>query len=89
MSIQLANPVAQTDADLPKRRAMPRRAGFFTRLWAKPSAASLALAELEEAQRQLLASQTAQEYAANMAKYHAQRIARLRAFLREEAGEDA
>ena len=51
MSIQLAEPVAQSDADLPKRRAMPRRAGFFTRLWAKPSAASLALAELEEAQR--------------------------------------
>lgn len=46
-----------------------------------PSAEVLAMRELEEARRKLLEAQSAAEYAQSMAVYHAQRIARLRAFL--------
>lgn len=97
MTIELANPIPQPEperrgprrpeppADPLERCAQPRRRGWLARLWAKPSPTALAVEELEEAQRQLLVSQSAQEYAANMAKYHAQRISRLRSFLREQA----
>lgn len=46
-----------------------------------PSPAALAVAELDEAQRQLLAARSALEYASAMSSYHEARIARLRAFL--------
>ena len=49
----------------------------------KPSAAMLARMELEEAQRQLLAAQSAAEYAQRMASYHEARIKRLKAYLRD------
>jgi hypothetical protein len=51
----------------------------------KPSAKVLAQRELEEAQRQLLEAQSAAEYAANLSKYHAERIRRLRAYLLVES----
>lgn len=70
------------------RTPAPRR-GWWRRIFATPSAAQLALAELEEAQRQLLLSQSGKEFAESMVKYHTQRIARLRAFLREANSEDA
>jgi len=41
----------------------------------------MAQAELEEAQRSLLAAQTAKDYATNMVLYHETRIHRLNKFL--------
>lgn len=54
-------------------------------IFRKPSARTLAQAELEEAQRQLLLAQSSAEYATAMAQYHQERIARLRAMLSEAA----
>jgi hypothetical protein len=48
----------------------------------KPSPVMLASAELEDAQRSLLASQSAAEYAKRMSEYHMDRIKRLTAFLK-------
>jgi hypothetical protein len=42
-----------------------------------PSADVIALIELEDAKRQLLAALTAQEYAAAMVDYNAKRVSRL------------
>jgi hypothetical protein len=50
-------------------------------IFQKPSPASMAQAELEEAQRSLLAAQTAKDYATNMVLYHETRIHRLNKFL--------
>ena len=50
-------------------------------LFRKPSARSLAQAELEEAQRQLLVALSTAEYANAMAAYHNSRIERLQAML--------
>lgn len=55
---------------------------YIKKLFTKPSARSLAQIELEEARRQLLAAQTAKEYAESMANYHSTRISRLEAVLR-------
>ena len=49
-----------------------------------PSAKELATKELETAQRKLLDALSAQEYARRMADYHADRIKRLTAYLKEE-----
>ena len=49
-----------------------------------PSAKDLATKELEAAQRRLLDALSAQEYARRMADYHADRIKRLTAYLKEE-----
>jgi hypothetical protein len=49
-----------------------------------PSAKELATKELEAAQRKLLDALSAQEYARRMADYHADRIKRLTAYLKEE-----
>lgn len=49
-----------------------------------PSAKELAGKELEAAQRKLLDALSAQEYARRMADYHADRIKRLTAYLKEE-----
>lgn len=49
-----------------------------------PSALEIASRELAEAQRQLLAALSAKEYATQMSEYHAQRIERLEAYLREQ-----
>ena len=48
-------------------------------IFAKPSAATLALHELEEAHRELLRSESASEFAQQMVMYHEGRIARLEA----------
>jgi hypothetical protein len=47
-------------------------------MFRKPSAKVLAQRELEEAQRQLLQAQSAQEWAASQVTYHTTRIARLK-----------
>jgi hypothetical protein len=49
-----------------------------------PFAKELAAKELETAQRKLLDALSAQEYARRMADYHADRIKRLTAYLKEE-----
>jgi hypothetical protein len=54
-------------------------------LFRKPSAQTLAQRELEEAQRQLLEAQSAAEYAANLARYHTERIRRLKSYIQTEA----
>ena len=50
-----------------------------------PSAKELAVNELEMAHRKLLVALSAQEYAKRMCDYHADRIKRLTAYLKEEA----
>jgi len=50
-----------------------------------PSAKELAIKELEMAHRKLLVALSAQEYAKRMCDYHADRIKRLTAYLKEEA----
>lgn len=54
----------------------------ITNIFRKPSAVLLARQELEDAQRSLLAAQSAAEYAGRMAEYHCDRISRLTAFLK-------
>lgn len=49
-----------------------------------PSAKELAAKELEAAQRKLLDALSAQEYAKRMSDYHADRIKRLSAYLKEQ-----
>jgi hypothetical protein len=44
----------------------------------------LAARELDEARRQLLAAQSAEEYAHSMSVYHQRRISRLERYLRGE-----
>lgn len=53
----------------------------FLNPFRKPSPKELAQRELEEAQRELLAAQSAADYARRMSEYHADRIRRLTAFL--------
>lgn len=48
-----------------------------------PSPMELAVKELEEAERQLLVSQTSKDYAIAMVSYHEERIHRLRNYLKE------
>ena len=56
----------------------------FLQTFRKPSAASIAQRELEEAQRQLLSAQSAAEYAAQMSVYHAARIKRLTTYIKNQ-----
>jgi hypothetical protein len=49
----------------------------------KPSANALALCELEDARRELLASMSAQEYATAMVQYNQDRVARLSTTVQE------
>lgn len=49
----------------------------------KPSAEKLALAELEEAKRELLAAQTSSEFYAKQVEFNKMRIARLMSIVRE------
>ena len=57
----------------------------FLHTFRKPSAATLARVELEEAQRQLLAAKSSAEYATRMAQYQSDRIQRLINYLKEAA----
>lgn len=55
---------------------------YIKSLYATPSAATLALQELEEAKRKLLTAQSAREYADSMCKYHESRIKRLTTYIK-------
>ena len=57
----------------------------FIQTFRKPSAATLARQELEEAQRQLLVAQTNAEYAKGLVSYNVDRIKRLTSYLKEAA----
>ena len=52
------------------------------KLWATPSAESIALRELEEAKRKLLDAQTGREYADSMCKFREAQIKRLTAYIK-------
>ena len=56
----------------------------LTGLFRPAPAQVLAARELDEARRQLLQAQSAEEYAHSMAVYHQRRIARLERYLRGE-----
>jgi len=56
------------------------------KLFATPSAESLALRELESSKRRLLEAQTAREYAESMCKYREAQIKRLTAYLHNATG---
>jgi predicted outer membrane protein len=49
-----------------------------------PTADVLAVRELEEAKRELLRSQSAQDYAKRMVEYHQDRVKRLTAYISKE-----
>lgn len=53
----------------------------FTSLFRKPTPLELALRELQEAERDVLQSQSQAEYATSMVGYHSSRIKRLKACL--------
>lgn len=57
----------------------------FLETFRRPSARTLAVRELEEAQRQQLSALSAAEYAKNLAIYQAERIKRLTAYLKDPA----
>jgi hypothetical protein len=52
-------------------------------LYAPPSPETLALRELEESRRELLAAYNQQEYATKMVEFHKGKIKRLTAFLKD------
>jgi hypothetical protein len=57
----------------------------FKNLFQTPEAIELAAKELAEAKRQLLSTLSAKEYATQLAEYHAQRIQRLEAYIKDQA----
>jgi hypothetical protein len=57
-------------------------------LYAPPSPETLALRELEESRRELLAAHNQQEYATKMVEFHKGKIKRLTAFLKETMTEE-
>jgi hypothetical protein len=72
---------------MPSFRSQPSSLGKLTAAlnpFRKPAAHTLALEELQEAERQLLQAQTAMEYAKNMVDYNRARVTRLRKYLSEE-----
>jgi hypothetical protein len=62
---------------------------YFKRIYATPSAETLALRELESAKRGLLEAQTAREYADSLCKYHEARIKRLTTYLHKATEEQS
>ena len=60
---------------------------FLKSLLLHPSAESLMQKELESAKRELLAAQTAADYAVNMTNYHQDRINRLKLAISKEVAE--
>lgn len=60
---------------------------FVRALYAPPSPESIALRELEESRRDLLAAHTAQEYASRTVEFHKGKIKRLTSFLKETMDE--
>lgn len=51
-------------------------------LYAQPTAETMALRELEQSRRDLLAAQTQQEYSSKMVEFHKVKIKRLTAFVK-------
>lgn len=58
---------------------------FIKELWCHPTPQTIALRELEESRRELLAAHTNQEYALKMVEYHQGKIKRLTLFLKEKS----
>jgi hypothetical protein len=56
----------------------------LTNSFRMPTADLMAVRELEEAKRELLQMQTAQDYAKSMCAYHAERVKRLTAYVTKE-----
>ncbi len=54
-------------------------------LWCHPTPQTIALRELEESRRELLAAHTSQEYSLKMVEYHQRKIKRLTLFLKEKS----
>ena len=59
------------------------------KLWATPSPETIALRELEESRRELLAAHNQQEYATKMVEFHKGKIKRLTLFLKETMEEQS
>ena len=59
---------------------------FLFSLLRLPTADVLAVRELEDAKRDLLRSQTAQDYAKRMVEYHQDRVKRLSAYVEKSNG---
>jgi hypothetical protein len=57
---------------------------IFKQFFTLPNADVLAVRELEQAKRELLQMQTAQDYAKSMCVYHAERVKRLSAYVTKE-----
>jgi hypothetical protein len=57
---------------------------IFKHFFTLPNADVLAVRELEQAKRELLQMQTAQDYAKSMCVYHAERVKRLTAYVTKE-----
>jgi hypothetical protein len=57
-------------------------------LYAPPSPETIALRELEESRRELLAAYTQQEYALKMCEFHKNKIKRLTLFLKDNMTEE-
>ena len=55
--------------------------GQLKKLWATPSAETIALRELEQSRRELLAAHTQAEYSAKLVEFHKAKIKRLTLFL--------
>lgn len=62
---------------------------FMQTIFHTPTATELAVTELAEAKRQLLAMQTAQEYSKRMVEYHSDRITRLTAYIAKTVIDEA
>lgn len=56
----------------------------FVNSFRLPTADLMAVRELEEAKRELLQMQSAQDYAKSMCVYHAERVKRLTAYIAKE-----
>jgi len=56
----------------------------LTNSFRMPTADLMAVRELEEAKRELLQMQSAQDYAKSMCSYHAERVKRLTAYVTKE-----
>jgi hypothetical protein len=61
---------------------------FMQSIFKTPSADELAVIELEDAKRQLLAMQTALDYSKRMVDYHSDRIKRLTAYVAKATTEE-
>lgn len=57
----------------------------FLKLFKTPTSLEIAAAELEEARRELLRTQSAHEYAGRIAEYHQDRIKRLTNYIKDQA----